>query len=289
MLSTLNQTQKGILYAFCGFTSFAFADACAKWLSQHYESAHVVFWTYYIALIFGIIFSPFLGGFKKTLKTQKLYIHIGRGICALAVSFLAVSALRELSLATLYTILFLSPFLTTVAAWPVFKEPVKAKGWLIIALGFSGVVIAFRPDITEISNGMIYAFLALIFIVGLGLLSRPLHKDETLLSLSFYPSITIVLLLGVSFLPDVPMVAWEHIPLFVMNGTFVSIGLCGIAHGYRIAPFSMVAPVHYTQMVAAVLIGYFIFGDFPDIWIFAGATIIVISGIALILTSRNSS
>ena len=150
MLSSLNTAKKGILIAFCGFTSFAIADACAKWLGAHYDILHVIFWTYYISLILGLCFSPFLGGLKKTISTKKLHIHLGRGICALGIALCVVSALKGengLPLATLYTILFLAPFLITIAAQPIYKEKVPLKNWLIIAFGFSGVLVAFRAKL----------------------------------------------------------------------------------------------------------------------------------------------
>ena len=288
MLSSLNTAQKGILSALLGYTSFALADACAKWLSAYYETVHVIFWVYCSALIFGIILSPFLGGLKNTLNTKKLLIHLGRGVCAFAIAMLVVTSLRELSLAMLYTILFLAPFLTTIAAIPIYKEPVPLKNWVIIAIGFSGIIVAFRPDITEITPAVIYAFSSLFFIVALGLLSRPLAKSETLLSLSFYPSISVLFLLGTALLPEAPLPQTQHIPVFLFNGLCVVVGLGGIAHGYRIAPFSIVAPIHYTQMVIALILGYLIFSDIPNLWMMAGASIIIVSGIMLAISSQKS-
>jgi len=95
MLKSLSNTQKGILAAFAGFTGFAFADACSKWLGAHYESINIIFWVYYLAMFFGLALSPFLGGFKQTLKTTKLHLHILRGACAMAVGILIVTALSQ--------------------------------------------------------------------------------------------------------------------------------------------------------------------------------------------------
>lgn len=288
MLSRFNNTQKGILFAFIGFTSFALADTCAKWLGQFYSPGYILFWTYLLALIFGSALSPFLGGLKQTFKTRKLKFHIGRGICTVAISFAAVTAMRDMPLSNLYTILFLAPFLTTILAWPVFKEPISPRSWAIIALGFSGVLVAFRPDVTVLTPSMIYAFGALIFIAGLGLMARPLDERETLLSLSFYPAITVIVSLGTLFFNELTLPAFEHMLVFVANGLCVIAGLSGIAQGYRIAPFAAIAPVHYSQMVVAIIVGYLIFGDVPSVWMLAGAGIIILSGIALIFSSRKT-
>ncbi len=292
MLSALNLnlTQKGIIIALFGFVSFAIADACAKWLGAHYPVFHVIFWTYYVSLIFILCISPFLGGLKKTISTKKLPIHIGRGVCAFGISFFIVSALKgenSLPLATLYTILFLAPFLITIIAIPLYKETVPLKSWFIIALGFLGVLVAFRFGMTDFSINTLYAGIALIFIVALSMLARPLDHNESILSLSFYPNIVILSLLGFFVLPDISLPQTSHMPIFLLNGICVTIGLSAIAYGFRIAPFAVIAPIHYIQMVLAILIGYMVFNDVPDIWMIAGGTIIIASGILLIFSKNN--
>lgn len=291
MLSSLNTTQKGILIAFSGFTSFATADACAKWLGMHYDILHVIFWTYYVSLVIGLCFSRFLGGINQTISTKRLALHIGRGVCALGIALCVVSALKgenALPLSTLYTILFLAPFLITIAACPIYKEHVSLKNWIIIAFGFSGILVAFRFGLTAISIEMLYAFLALVFIVALSLFARPLDHQETLLSLSFYPNITILFLLGLYLLPDMPLPHPDHMPVFLLNGLCVTIGLSAIAYGFRIAPYSIIAPLHYSQMVIALVAGYIVFGDVPDLWMVAGAGIIIASGIMLVLSAPSN-
>lgn len=285
--NTRTRTQKGILSAFAGFSGFALADACSKWLGAYYSTTNILFWVYVLAAVFGVCLSPYLGGLKTTLRTRKLPYHILRGVCALGVGLLVVTALSKgMMLATMYTILFLAPFLTTIAAIPIYKERVSLRSWVIIAVGFSGILVAFHDGLTVITPEIIYIFGALLFITILGLLARPLTQD-TLLSLSFYPSVTIAVLL-------LPLVWWDlalpdvaHWPIFIIDAFCVIVGLSGIAYGFRIAPYATVAPVHYSQMVIAVLIGYFVFGDIPDFWIMVGAMIIITSGLLLIFSREK--
>lgn len=288
MLSALTTSQKGILSAFCGFTGFAVADACSKWLGAAYDTLFILFWVYLISLILGVCFSQYLGGLKKTFQTKKLHIHIGRGISALAVGLFVVTALSNgLPLATLYTILFLAPFITTVAAIPIYKEKVPPQNWGIILLGFSGILVAFHEGLSAITLEVVYAFCALFFIVCLGLLARPINEKESILSLSFYPSLTIILCLGFHVIPGIYLPAPEHIPIFILDGVGVLIGLSGIAYGFRIAPYAVVAPVHYSQMVIALFLGYVVFNDFPDFSMILGAGIIILSGVMLILNKKT--
>jgi len=292
MLSALNlnNTKKGIALALCGFLSFAIADACSKWLGMHYETVHVIFWTYYISFILGLGLSSSLGGIKKTVQTNKFLIHIGRGICAFGISFFIISALKgenALSLASLYTVLFLAPFLISIVAIFIYKERVPHKNWFIIALGFLGILVAFRFGMMDFSINILYAFISLAFIVALSMLARPLDDNESILSLSLYPNLVILLLLNFFVFDNLALPSIDHLSVFMLNGLCVTIGLSTIAYGFRIAPFSVIAPIHYSQMVIALVLGYFIFGDVPDLWMIAGGSIIIISGLLLIFNKDH--
>lgn len=288
MFQRLTTTQKGILAAFLGFSGFSFADACAKWLGAYYDTMDILFWTYLICFIFGLCISPWLGGVRETLRTKKLIIHVCRGACALVIGVLVITSLSQgLPLATLYTVLFLSPFLTTIAAIPAYKEHVSFKSWLIILIGFSGVLVAFYDPDASISLEAVYALCALVFIVGLWLLARPLAQGETLLSLSFYPSLTTVILTFGSSFFSIELPELSHVPIFILNGMFVTFGLTGIFYGFSHAPYAIVAPVHYSQIIWALILGYFIFSDIPDLRMLAGAVIIISSGIMLVFSQED--
>jgi drug/metabolite transporter (DMT)-like permease len=58
---------------------------------------------------------------------------------------------------------------------------------------------------------------------------------------------------------------------------------------FSAAPASLLAPFGYLQLVWAVLIGFVWFGDFPDIWTFAGAAIIVVSGLYVLYRERRTA
>lgn len=278
----LSNTQKGILSALCGFTAFAFADACSKWLGNNYDALTIIYWVYYSTFGFSLILSPFFGGLGKTIQTKKLHIHIARGICVLGTGLFIVAALSNgLSLASMYTILFLAPFIMSIAAIPIYKEKVSIRSWLIIAIGFSGILIAFHDGLSSFTPEVIYVFYALFFIVTSSLLSRPFNNTESILSLSLYPSMVVTLLISLTALPNVSLPSLHDLPIFVLDGFFVTIGLAGLAHSFRIAPYARVAPIHYCQMIIALILGYWFFNDIPDIWMLVGASVIIISGIML--------
>jgi drug/metabolite transporter (DMT)-like permease len=48
---------------------------------------------------------------------------------------------------------------------------------------------------------------------------------------------------------------------------------------FRYADASVLAPFSYTQLVWVSILGFFVFGEVPDIWTIAGAAVIVASGL----------
>ncbi len=56
---------------------------------------------------------------------------------------------------------------------------------------------------------------------------------------------------------------------------------------YKYAPASLVAPLDYTSMIWAFLLGYWLFGEVPTIYIFVGGAIVAASGIFVIWRERQ--
>lgn len=289
MLRIFDRTSIGFISALAGFTSFSIADASAKWLGGYYSTFDVIFWTYLLSLIFGLLLSPWLGGIKATFKTEKLLVHLGRGVCSLGIAACVIKAMSlGLPLANMYTILFLSPFLITLCAWPIYKEPVRFKNLGIIILGFCGILIAYPPGVKTIGVEEFYAIGALGFILCLSLLARLLDDPkENIHALSFYPAIVTIAIVTPLLWPNIAFPRFDHWGVFALNGLAVTVGLSGIAYGFRLAPYALVAPIHYIQMVVALVAGYVIFGDVPDGWMVGGACVIIASGVWLVWSKRG--
>jgi drug/metabolite transporter (DMT)-like permease len=69
-----------------------------------------------------------------------------------------------------------------------------------------------------------------------------------------------------------------HAALFVMLGVLGAAGHFVLIRAFEYAPPSVIAPFVYTQLVTVLVLGYLVFGEFPDGWSLAGMAIIVLSG-----------
>ncbi len=288
MFSNLSNNFKGILLAFIGFSAFALGDTSVKYVSGIYDVFTVLAWNGVFAMLYMLIFSRWLGGWKRTIKTPHLKVHIGRALCNTATGFLIVYGLSMgLELTIMYAVLFVTPFISTVLAIPIFKERVTLFQWAIITCGFAGVLIVLHPWDKAIDIAVLMPLAATIFLSLLFLLARFLDKDEPLLSLGFYPLLNNLFIGLTVSLAYGNMPALEHMPYFMLNGGTLLCGLVFTSMAFRIGKTASVSPVHYTQILWGVFYGYFFFGNLPDFWTIAGATVIIGSGLVLIWRERK--
>lgn len=286
MFSNLSDNIKAIILALIGFTAFSIADVNAKLLTQHYSVVQIVGTIGIFATALSVIMGPWLGGFKRTVKTRKLKIHIARALCNTGVAVFIVLAFSQLSMALVYTLVFAAPFITSLLAIPIFKERIDAHGWIAIIGGFAGVLIVLRPGAAPLDIWLLTPIMAALFVAGMFILSRMLTEEETLLSLTLYPNISHLIFLAPLVFIWYEFPALEHMWQFGVQGVMQIIGLCCIALAFRIGKTSIVSPIHYVQLILAVIFGYTIFGDVPDIWTIIGGLVIIASGLYLIHKER---
>ena len=72
---------------------------------------------------------------------------------------------------------------------------------------------------------------------------------------------------------------------FLVQTVFGLLG--GIGHtllikAFTLAPASLLAPFAYTSLIWATLLGFFVFGEIPDLWTVVGACVIIASGVFIV-------
>jgi len=62
-------------------------------------------------------------------------------------------------------------------------------------------------------------------------------------------------------------------------GIFACLGHILLIYSLKYADASKLAPFGYFEIVTNIILGYYVFNNFPDIWTFIGLIIIISSGI----------
>jgi drug/metabolite transporter (DMT)-like permease len=164
-------------------------------------------------------------------------------------------------------------------------------GWrrrLAVAAGFVGALIVIRPSYGVFGPiALLPLAAASLFAVYL-LLNRRLARFDTPLTMQFSAGVagtltmTLLLPLGAALgeenLTPSAGDAWAW-TLMASIGLLATFGHLMVVQAFRAAPASLLAPFQYLEIVSATILGYALFGDFPDPWKWLGIAIIVASGV----------
>ncbi|QUJ76651.1 DMT family transporter [Sulfitobacter albidus] len=188
-------------------------------------------------------------------------------------------ALSTEEIATVFAAFFVGPLVSYVLAVIFLRESVTWLRSALILAGFAGVLIVVRPG-GETGIGLLWA-LAAGGCYGVFLtLSRYLGGVGTPLALT----LTQLLIAGLILLPfglsNWPQITPQIAALTLASGLFSMLGNLLLLFAYRLAPATRLAPLVYFQLIAAVTLGWLIFGDLPDAAVWTGLALIIGAGLA---------
>ena len=272
-------TYQAMAYVCSAYLAYVITDSILKWLASEYTVAQIVVMNcLFVLMILGISMAlrkGIKGFFPPTLKW-----HLARGLCVMVTGTAIIYALPLLTLADFYGICFTSPFWILIFASIFLKEKIGWRRWLAVVTGFIGVFILAGPNFTSSPLGIALCALAATTIAASAIVSRKIGPGDDIELFGFY-AVIFLLLVNLPFaITDFRTPEWNHLPIFGLQWVCFLIGQIGFAYGFAKAPeASVIAPLHYTQIIWATLIGYFLFGDIPGSTTVIGLTLIIGAGL----------
>ena len=269
---------RGILLIVAAVSTFALMDTTAKYLSRTYPVPGIV-WARYAAqtLFLVVVLAPQLR--LGLLRTRRPGLQILRGAILAASTVFFFSALALMPIAEAVAITFLSPLLLTAASAWLLKERVRRSAWAALLAGFFGVLIIIRPGGEVFTPAVILPLLTAVSFAAYQLLTRKLAGVDSTMTTLFYSAIvgTVLLAPGLPLYWRFPESGFDA-ALFAVLGVLASVGHFVLIRAFEHAPPSVLAPFVYSQLVAVLVLGYLVFGDFPNGWSLLGMAIIVLAG-----------
>ena len=270
---------KGVGLVVAATLAFATADVTTKHLTALYAVPLVVAVRYVVnLLLIAVVMGP--GEGRALWRTRRTGLVLLRSGC-LAVASLAMGfALRTLPVGETIAIIYLSPFAVLVLAGPLLGEKVTAAGWVGAAVGFAGILLILRPGAGLEATGVLYALITAVATVAYYLLTRLLARTETTAALMFYSALVGTVVFAVMALGALGglMPGVADLGLMVVLGTMSTLGHFLFTAAYREAPASLLAPVNYLHLVWAAILGWLVFGHFPEGLSLIGMALVVLAG-----------
>lgn len=287
--------------------------AVSKLLTKDISSNLVVF-LYKFCLLVCMIPWCFVGGLKS-LKTDRLGLHLARAFLSVGGALCMFYALKHLKLADATAIQFLEHILMLIIGIVYFREQATKTKFGVIIISFVGALLVVKPDyITHFFTGepinsefnmyYVFVFMALGFWSLNSTFIKILGRTEKTKSQTFY-----VLLFSSIIAYPTAFMNWDlattigpidirypvsFIPLDELGLEVKHIGLIAILAGcyfvhvithfkaFKHAEVSAIIPFEYTRLIFAAILGYLIFSDLPTKEATYGYALIIIGGLILL-------
>jgi drug/metabolite transporter (DMT)-like permease len=266
---------------------FTILDAITKFMTQRYPVPLLVFARYAVQFVAMLVW---LGPSMRLdlVRTSRLRIQAFRGVLLLASSLFFVNALRSLPLAEATALNYSTPIIVVLMGRLVLRERLTHARLAFVGAGVAGMLMIVQPGSDVFHGASLFGLGAAVFYACYQITTRMLAGEDPRVLL-FYPALmgtVIMSALAPGF--DWPQsMPWTHVLLIICGGLFGTLGHFLFILAFRLAPASALTPFTYTQLVWAMLLGWVLYGDFPNGYRIAGMVVIAGSGLLVMLHERR--
>jgi drug/metabolite transporter (DMT)-like permease len=235
-----------------------------------------------------LIMSLGMGGLQlRIAKDDRIWVAL-RTFGEVGGTFTFLQALKHMPLANLSAILQFLPLAVTLTAALLFGEKVGWRRMTAIAVGFVGVMLIVRPGTEGFDRWSILGLLSVACVVIRDLATRRISTGMSSVTVAFLAglSVTVGAALMLPFTAVEPVSALRLGQLVGAAG-FLIVGYLTVVMAMRVGDVAVIAPFRYTSLVAAIILGWLVFHQWPDGWTLLGSAIVVATGIYTFYRERR--
>jgi drug/metabolite transporter (DMT)-like permease len=251
-----------------------------KQLGQSLPAFEVVFVRFFSGLIviFPLVWRLGFG----ILRTQRLGLHLTRGLVGFFGNLCFFFALIHMAIGETVTIQFSRPLVMVVIAGLFLGEMFDKRRTTLTIVGFGGVLLITRPFGAGFEPWALVALAGTVFATLVVITVKMLTRTEQTVVIMFYFAVTTTLLSLVPAVLTWQTPTWAELGLLFLTGFLGIVGQSLFTHGIGLGETSFVLPFDYLRIVYAFVIGMIWFAEVPDVWGATGATVIVASSLYLL-------
>lgn len=222
----------------------------------------------------------------SVFKTPMLKFHVMRGVFASIAMASGFSAIIYIPLAEAMSIMFSKTLFLTVLAIFFLGERVGIRRWSVTIVGFIGVLIIIRPSPEGVSIFALLALIAAFCQASVGIILRRVSQVDKPVTIMSYHCVFITLsMIGPSIYYWVTPTLTEFL-LILIIGTLMWLMQVTMIQGFKAGEAVAIAPIEYTRLIFASILGFFIFAEVPTVYTVTGAAIVI--GSTLYTVHRNA-
>jgi drug/metabolite transporter (DMT)-like permease len=281
----LSRNTRGALWMLASAITFTVMTMLIKYLGADYPA---MLQTFYRQLAGVIVMLPLiLPNPGAVFRTTRPGLLLFRSLAGTLATILAFYAYQELPLADANALSFTRTLWLVPLAVFVLKEPVGPRRISATIVGFLGALLMLQPAAQGAMGGPAAAALASSLLFALTVTGmKAMTRDHSTVTLLAWAS---VLGLVLAIPPALAVWRWPtplDLLLLAAMGVLGTITQACYIKGMAAGDAAAMAPIDYTRLVFAVVLGYALFGDIPDSMTMAGAVIII--GSTIYITVREA-
>ena len=279
--------RRGIRFMTLAMVSFIFNDAIVKYVSESLPGGQLIVIRGLMACLFTLLVARALGVRIKLTELSERWVMIRAGFEAVG-SFFYLYALFNIPLANATAINLSSPLFIALLAMFFYKEKVDAYRWLLIAVGFMGVILVIQPRATNFNAFGLLTLLSTLLYAGRDLLTRKIPAGIPAIVVTLGTCIAVTALAAIVVLFQ----GWQafsaqQFGLLVLASGCLAMGYFFMIQANRQGEFSVVAPFRYTGLIGALILGYWVWGYVPNAMAWMGIALLIAAGMLMLLRERR--
>ncbi|WP_299476242.1 DMT family transporter [uncultured Roseibium sp.] len=270
---------------FLAVTLVVIGDTCGKLLTQSGVDPFIVAWSRFA--IGALVLWPLARIQWRELAGMKDWRVILRAVFIAGGISSILTALETEPIANVFGAFFVGPIISYVLAVVFLKERPSTTHTILLAVGFLGVLLVVKPGF-GVTTGTLFALLAGTFygcyLFMTKLLAGAMRPTRLLMSQLLFGTILLTPLGLTSPIPPSETSVWS---LLIASALASTAGNYLLVIANRTADASLVAPLVYTQLISATILGVIVFGDWPDPVALLGLALISLSGLGSLAVRRK--
>jgi drug/metabolite transporter (DMT)-like permease len=276
----LSDNLRGALFMGAAMAAFTVNDMLMKLVTQDIPLFQSITMRGALTVVaLGLMVITMAGGRFALSRGDGRVVGI-RALAEVLATFTFIAALMHMPLANLSAILQSLPLLVTLAAALFFGDHIGWRRMTAIAIGFVGVLIIIRPGTAGFDVWSLVGLASVATVVVRDLATRRLSPGIPSVTVAFWTSALLTVSAGILSLSE-GWVMPQTLTLLLIPAAAVGViaGYLTIIRAMRVGEIGFVAPYRYTSLLWAIVLGWCVFGDFPDQWTLIGSAIVVSTGV----------
>ncbi len=287
--------RKGISAMCLAMALFIANDALVKHVGESLPAAQLIFIRGLFATSLLLVAAWFMGALRPGMLARSDAWHqltqrpvLARAALDALATMAYLTSLFHLPIGNASAINMASPMFIALYAAIAWREQVSIGRWLAIAGGFAGVLLIVQPAADGFNAWSLLCLFATLLHTARDLITRKIALAVPSILITLTTSVAVLLLTGPwSLLQGWVPVDRSQIALLATASVFLSSAYYLVIIGMRTGDLSLVASFRYTALIYALLLGWLVWGDVPNLLSWSGIALMVASGLFMLRRRRG--